>query len=50
MTTIEKYIWIVNALYCTGERGLSLKELNDKWVRDTNISNGEPLPRQTFDR
>lgn len=50
MTTIEKYIWIVNVLYCTGERGLSLKELNDKWMRDINVSNGEPLPRQTFDR
>jgi len=50
MTTIEKYIWIVNALYCTGERGMSLKELNDKWMRDINVSNGEPLPRQTFDR
>jgi len=50
MTTLEKYFWIVNALYNKGERGLSLKELNDKWVCDENISNGEPLPRQTFDR
>ena len=50
MTTLEKYIWIVNALYNNGERGLSLKELNDKWVHDESISFGEPLPRQTFDR
>lgn len=50
MTTLEKYIWVVNALYKKGERGLSLKELNDKWRHDENISNGEPLPRQTFDR
>lgn len=50
MTTLEKYIWVVNALYKKGERGLSLKELNDKWMRNENISNGEPLPRQTFDR
>ena len=50
MTAIEKYIWVVNALFCAGERGLSLKELNDKWVRDISVSNGAPLPRQTFDR
>lgn len=41
MTALEKYIWVVNALYSKGERGLSLKELNDKWMRDVNISNGE---------
>lgn len=50
MTTLEKYIWIVNALYHAGERGRSLKELNAKWIRDENISNGAPLPQQTFDR
>lgn len=50
MTTLEKYVWIVDTLCKSGTRGLSLKELNEKWVRDENISNGEPLPRQTFDR
>ena len=50
MTTLEKYVWIVSTLYRAGDKGLSLKELNEKWIRDENISNGEPLPRQTFDR
>lgn len=50
MTALEKYIWIVRTLYNKGDRGLSLKELNDKWIHDENINNGEPLPRQTFDR
>lgn len=50
MTTLEKYVWVVNALYRAGKRGLSLKELNEKWIRDENVSKGEPLPRQTFDR
>lgn len=50
MTTLEKYIWVINKLYQAGDRGLSLKELNEKWVRDEMASNGEPLPRQTFDR
>ena len=50
MTTLEKYIWVVNALYRAGSHGLSLKELSDKWERDESISYGEPLPRQTFNR
>lgn len=50
MTTLEKFIWVINKLYRAGEKGLSLKELNEKWVRDDSISNGKPLPRQTFDR
>ena len=50
MTALEKYFWILRTLYHKGDRGLSLKELNDKWIHDENISNGEPLPRQTFDR
>ncbi len=49
MSTLNKYIWVVNALYNAGERGLSLKELNTKWLRK-DISNGEPLIRQTFNR
>ena len=50
MTTLEKYIWVVNALYRAGSRGLSLKELSDKWEREDSVSYGEPLPRQTFNR
>lgn len=50
MTMLEKYIWVANALYNAGDKGLTLKELNEKWVRDTSISSGKPLPRQTFDR
>lgn len=50
MTPLEKYVWVVNALYKAGERGLTLKELNEKWVCDESVSRGEPLPRQTFDR
>ncbi len=34
MTTLEKYIWVVNALYRAGSHGLSLKELSDKWKLD----------------
>ena len=34
MTVLEKYFWIVNTIYNKGECGLSLKELNDKWIHD----------------
>lgn len=50
MSIINKYIWIVDTLYQTGERGMSLKELNEKWMRNESLSNGYPIPRQTFDR
>ncbi len=49
MSTINKYIWVVNALYRARDRGLSLKELNERWLRE-DISNGNELQRQTFDR
>ncbi len=49
MSTLNKYIWVVNALHRAGERGLSLKELNEKWQR-SDISDGKELQRQTFDR
>ncbi len=50
MTLLEKYMWVVKTLYESGERGLSLKELNVKWMNDSKICSHEPLPRQTFDR
>lgn len=50
MSIINKYIWIVGTLLKAGERGLSLKEINEQWVRNNDLSNGEPIPRQTFDR
>ncbi len=49
MTILNKYIWIVNTLHRAGERGLSLKELNEKWIRN-DMSYGEPISRQSFDR
>ncbi len=49
MTLMNKYIWVVNVLLRAGQRGLSLKEINEKWQR-TDFSGGSPIPRQTFDR
>ncbi len=49
MSLLNKYIWVVNTLFRAGERGLSLKELNEKWLRN-DMSYGEPISRQSFDR
>ncbi len=49
MSVLNKYIWIVNTIHRAGERGLSLKEINERWV-ETEQSYREPIPRQTFDR
>lgn len=50
MSTLNKYIWIVDKLNQAGEHGISLKEINKMWIRNEDISCGEPIPRQTFDR
>lgn len=47
MSLIQKYVWVIDTLHRTG--GLSLKELNCRWVM-TDMSRGEAIPRQTFDR
>ncbi len=49
MSALNKYIWIVDTIHRAGERGLSLKEINERWV-ETEQSGHEPIPRQTFDR
>ena len=44
MTFLEKYIWVVNTLSHAGEKGLSLKELNEKWLlnEDPVMANQSP--------
>ncbi len=49
MTTLNKCIWLVNALQKAGARGLSLKELSQKWER-SECGQGEHLARSSFDR
>ncbi len=49
MALLNKYTWVVSTLLRAGERGLSLKELNERWIKN-DLSYGKPIPRQTFDR
>lgn len=48
MSLILKYIWVVKTIHCAGR--ITLKELNEKWRANVDLSRGEDLPRQTFDR
>ena len=48
MSLILKYIWVVKTIHRAGR--ITLKELNEKWRANIDLSRGEDLPRQTFDR
>ena len=43
---ITKYVWVIETIYRA--RKISFRELNRKWL-DADISQGEPLPKRTFD-
>ena len=49
MTQTQKYIWLLNTIHQSGERGLSLREISDKWKTEQNLSD-KPLDRATFNR
>lgn len=44
---ISKYVWVIEAIY--RRKRISFKELNDRWVRDVDISRGVEIPKRTFD-
>lgn len=48
MMPIQKYIWVVETIRRAGR--ITLKELNEKWRDNEDLSYGKDLPRQTFDR
>lgn len=48
MSLILKYIWVVKTIHRAGR--ITLKEPNEKWRANVDLSRGEDLPRQTFDR
>ena len=48
MSLIQKYIWVIKTIHRYGR--ITLKDLNEKWRENIDLSRGENLPRQTFDR
>lgn len=50
MNILKKYIWLVDTVMRAGEKGLTLKQIAERYERDGNISEGEPYARRTFQR
>ena len=48
MSLIQKYIWVVKTIHRAGR--ITLRELNEKWRENVDLSGGLDLQRQTFDR
>lgn len=46
MNPLQKYIWLINTIRRAGK--ISFKELSDRWARDKDLSDGNPLPRGSF--
>ncbi len=45
-----KYVWVIKTLRNAGDKGISLADLSEKWRNHEDLSRGEVLPRQTFNR
>lgn len=56
MTTLDKYMWLLNVLYKAGNQGMTLQEINQAWLDDKNVCTEKDIhrqkafSRQTFDR
>lgn len=48
MTQLQKYTWLIETIRRFGK--ISHKELSDRWQRNTDMSDGRPLHRATFNR
>ena len=44
---ISKYVWVIETIYRA--KKISFKDLNEKWLRDVDISRGVVIPKRTFD-
>ncbi len=45
---LKTYFWLYNIIRNYGP--LTLSQINEMWVKDTRLSEGKPLLRQTFSR
>jgi len=46
-SVISKYVWVIDNIY--RRHKISFKELNERWIHDTDISRGLDIPKRTFD-
>lgn len=50
MNVLKKYIWLVDTVMRAGDKGLTLRQIAERYEHDENISEGEPYARRTFQR
>lgn len=43
----NRYVWLADIIYRAGEYGISLDEINERWIR-SDSSEGIEIPRKTF--
>ena len=48
MNQLQKYTWLIDIIRRAGK--ISHKDLSDRWVRNRDLSDGNPLHRATFNR
>lgn len=48
MTQLQKYTWMIEVIRRTGK--ITYSDLSNRWERNTDLSEGEPLHRATFNR
>lgn len=48
MSQLQKYTWLIETISRAGR--ISLQELSERWERNYQLNNGDPLPRATFNR
>ncbi len=50
MNILKKYIWLVDTVMRAGNKGLTLRQIAERYEHDETISEGEPYARRTFQR
>lgn len=43
---INKYVWLIDTIM--RHKAITRKEINELWIKNTDLSYGNPLPRRTF--
>ena len=50
MTPLKKYIWLVDTLMRSGEKGLTMEQIGDRWDADDEMHDNGAFARRSFHR
>ena len=50
MTPLKKYIWLVGTLMRSGEKGLTMEQIGDRWDADDEMHDNGAFARRSFHR